>query len=375
MCKYYSKLKIVLLFVLTGFFIFSFSCVSFAEDSTSFYNNENDFSVELNEEAKDIMSQIGIEDADYDELMSLSPRRIISYIIDLLKGEIKTPFITAGAVLAIAALITVIGSFVKGQSSADSINTMIGSFLIISVVSVPVSNVLTAAASSVKLTSEFMLSYIPALAGIVSASGMPLTSAAYSAGTIGLAEIIMQLCSKFFFAIISIILSMVFLSSLYNNFNSEKIIGLFKKFITVALSLLAVVFVGMITIKGNLASSADSVAIKGIKLIAGNAIPIVGGAVGDAYTSILGSMTLIKNTVGSFGIIAICIINIPIVAELLLWYFAINICSVFCEILGNQNGKKILDGISSAVVLVNTITIFSAVIFILATGVVVSLKG
>lgn len=365
----------VLLAVLILLFIFSFSVNSFAEEGTSYSEYESELSVELNEDAKDIMSQIGIENADYDELMNLSPRRIISYIIDLLKGEIKTPLLTVGMVLSIATLITIIGAFVKKQSSVDSINTMIGSFLIISVVAVPISNVLTAAASSVKLTAEFMLSYIPALAGIVSASGMPLTSAAYSAGTIGLAEIIIQLCSKFFFSIISIILCMVFLSSLSNNFSSEKIISLFKKIITVSLSILAGVFVGMITIKGNLASSADSVAIKGVKLIAGNAIPIVGGAVGDAYTSILGSMTLIKNTVGSFGIIAVCAINIPIIAEMLLWYFAINICSVFCEILGNQNEKKILDGISSAVVLVNTITIFSAVIFILTTGVIISLKG
>lgn len=373
MRKHHFKLKIASLLALVIILIFAFPVTTFAVEED--YSYANDFADELNDGANEIMSQIGIENADYDELMNLSPRRIISYIIDLLKGEMKTPLLTVGAVLAIITLITVISSFVKDKTSADSVYTMIGSFLIISVVSVPISNALSAAASSVKLTAEFMLTYIPALAGVVSASGMPLSSAAYSAATIGLAEVIMQLCSEFFLGIISIILCMVFLSSVSDNFNSEKIIGLFKKFITVVMSVLATVFVGMITIKGNLASSADSVAIKGVKLIAGNVIPIVGGAVGDAYTSVLGSMTLIKNTVGSFGIIAICVINIPVIAELLLWYFAVNICSVFCDILGNSNGKKILDGISSALVLVNTITIFSAVIFILSTGVVISLKG
>lgn len=98
--------------------------------------------------------------------------------------------------------------------------------------------------------------------------------------------------------------------------------------------------------KGALASSADSVSVKGIKLLAGNTIPIVGGAIGDAYTSVLGSLNLIKGTVGAFGIFAIAAVNIPVITEMLLWMIAVNICSALCGLLGEENAAKVLDGVS-----------------------------
>ena len=131
----------------------------------------------------------------------------------------------------------------------------------------------------------------------------------------------------------------------------------------------------VVTIKGALASSADSVSVKGIKLLAGNTIPIVGGAIGDAYTSVLGSLNLIKGTVGAFGIFAIAAVNIPVITEMLLWMIAVNICSALCGLLGEENAAKVLDGVSGVLSLTNTITVFSAVVFILSTGIILSLRS
>ena len=106
----------------------------------------------------------------------------------------------------------------------------------------------------------------------------------------------------FFVPLTGLIMMVTLLSSVSDNVNSAKIISLLKKIISIVLGVLSTVFVGLVTIKGALASSADSVSVKGIKLLAGNTIPIVGGAIGDAYTSVLGSLNLIKGTVGAFGI-------------------------------------------------------------------------
>ena len=165
------------------------------------------------------------------------------------------------------------------------------------------------------------------------------------------------------------------LSSVSDNVNSAKIISLLKKIISIVLGVLSTVFVGLVTIKGALASSADSVSVKGIKLLAGNTIPIVGGAIGDAYTSVLGSLNLIKGTVGAFGIFAIAAVNIPVITEMLLWMLAVNISSALCGLLGEENATKVLDGVSGVLSLTNTITVFSAVVFILSTGIILSLRS
>jgi len=209
----------------------------------------------------------------------------------------------------------------------------------------------------------------------VAASGMTLTSASYSALELAAAEAVSQLSSMFFVPLTGLIMMVTLLSSVSDNVNSAKIISLLKKIISIVLGVLSTVFVGLVTIKGALASSADSVSVKGIKLLAGNTIPIVGGAIGDAYTSVLGSLNLIKGTVGAFGIFAIAAVNIPVITEMLLWMIAVNICSALCGLLGEENAAKVLDGVSGVLSLTNTITVFSAVVFILSTGIILSLRS
>ena len=240
----------------------------------------------------------------------------------------------------------------------------------------PLASTLSSAASSIALTADFMKGYIPVFAGTVAASGMTLTSASYSALELAAAEAVSQLSSMFFVPLTGLIMMVTLLSSVSDNVNSAKIISLFEKRLFRLFSVfLSTVFVGLVTIKGALASSADSVSVKGIKLLAGNTIPIVGGAIGDAYTSVLGSLNLIKGTVGAFGIFAIAAVNIPVITEMLLWMIAVNICSALCGLLGEENAAKVLDGVSGVLSLTNTITVFSAVVFILSTGIILSLRS
>lgn len=238
----------------------------------------------------------------------------------------------------------------------------------------PLASTLSSAASSIALTADFMKGYIPVFAGTVAASGMTLTSASYSALELAAAEAVSQLSSMFFVPLTGLIM-MVTLCHPFRQCKFRENNIAFEKIISIALGVLSTVFVGLVTIKGALASSADSVSVKGIKLLAGNTIPIVGGAIGDAYTSVLGSLNLIKGTVGAFGIFAIAAVNIPVITEMLLWMIAVNICSALCGLLGEENAAKVLDGVSGVLSLTNTITVFSAVVFILSTGIILSLRS
>ena len=208
-----------------------------------------------------------------------------------------------------------------------------------------------------------MKGYIPLFAGTVAASGMTLTSASYSALELAAAEAVSQLSSMVFRPVNRAYYDGYAFVIRFGQCKFRENNITFEKIISIVLGVLSTVFVGLVTIKGALASSADSVSVKGIKLLAGNTIPIVGGAIGDAYTSVLGSLNLIKGTVGAFGIFAIAAVNIPVITEMLLWMIAVNICSALCGLLGEENCGKVLDGVSGVLSLTNTITVFSAVVF------------
>ena len=165
------------------------------------------------------------------------------------------------------------------------------------------------------------------------------------------------------------------LNGIESKFSFDSIAACFKKLIQITLGVFSAVFTGLLAIKGSLAASGDSVTVKGIKTLVGSTVPIVGSALGDSLTSVLGSISLIKSTVGIFGILVIALINVPVVLDLLLWHFAISFSAAVSGTLGLTSIKKMLDGIAATVSLVNVFVIFTAFLFIVSTGIILQFRG
>ena len=220
-----------------------------------------------------------------------------------------------------------------------------------------------------------MLAYIPFFTGIISASGQPITSFAYSSVVLVFAEILVKGTDAFIIPLISVMTCLNVYSSLNGRLDLSKITSAVKKTITVALSVAATVFVGLINIKGNLATSADSLAIKGVKAASGSVIPIIGGVMGDALGAVLGSFSLIKSVFGVFGIIAVAVTVLPSIIELLLWFFFLSFSSAVCSSFDNGVCARVLETVCSMISIINTFLIFVATVFILTTGTVLSLRS
>ena len=70
-----------------------------------------------------------------------------------------------------------------------------------------------------------------------------------------------------------------------------------------------VIFLGVLSIGGGLASNVDVLSSKVTKTVIQNAVPVVGKLISDASDSIIGSIRLTKSAVGTIGIIIIFIIT------------------------------------------------------------------
>ena len=62
-----------------------------------------------------------------------------------------------------------------------------------------------------------------------------------------------------------------------------------KTIVTWSLGFLMSVFIGVISIQSIVSSAADGLTTKTTKYVVSNFVPIVGGAVSDAYATVLGS--------------------------------------------------------------------------------------
>ena len=93
------------------------------------------------------------------------------------------------------------------------------------------------------------------------------------------------------------------LCSVTGNDALEEFAGLFSKVHKTLLSFSMSLFAGILGISSFAAASFDNLAARGVKFAISASVPVVGGSISEAMSSVAGSAMLLKNAVGLGGVI------------------------------------------------------------------------
>ena len=239
----------------------------------------------------------------------------------------------------------------------------------------PLLNVFSHAAAALSRTSDFMLGFTGIYGGILAASGS-LTGAAVWQGSMALAcEISMEIATKLLFPLLSLCLVMSITDAVNPDISLSGLIGAVQKLTAWILGLLMALFLGLLSVQTIITSAADRAGTKAAKFVISGAVPIVGGAVSDAYAAVLGSMGVLRSSVGVTGIILVVSILAPILLELGLYRAAVLCTGAVAELfdvpplvrLFRNAGSVLSAGFSAAVSI--------AVLFVFSAAVTLSLGG
>lgn len=293
---------------------------------------------------------------------------------DIVRGSFKKPIKDMVIIAGVVVLVGLIKGTAAAENFSEPLNIVIGCAVAITVFASS-AGVISQGMSAVETTSDFMLALIPVLAGIITAAGNPTLALTYGSFAMAAAQaaaqtagnIIMPLCGAFSAFGVS--------ASLSPELKLIKLADMIKKLTIGVLSFVAAAFSAVLGLKSLLAGSADTLASKGIKLALSSAVPIVGGALSDAYSSIIGSVSLLKSTVGVFGVIAVVMIDLPVVLQLTARIILLKLLGVLSSSMGDDTTGEVLDTLSSALTVINAAVIFTAALFIISTGIVISVKA
>ena len=326
---------------------------------------------EVDSQTKDYLNELGIDELTFKELFDLSPTRVIEFLIEISFNSGIQVFQSIIKIIAILFIIAISSAFLKESDRIHNIICFVGILTVLSLVLVLISRMITDVSTGIKTSMIFVNSYIPVMTAIIIASRNPGLAITYNSFSIFLSSIITTVADKVFLPCISAILSFNILSSFsFENFR-ERIVAGFRRCIVVILALFSTVYTGLLTTQSILASSSDSIALRGIKFISGAFVPVVGAGVGDALSSVFSSFVIMKNTLGVFVIIVIILINLPVMVELLIWYFSLQLCSVISSMLGINNITDTLDSLSSVISILNIILFFVTFVLVISTGVII----
>lgn len=373
-----SKRCFVLMSIIIGMFVFSFW--SYAQSQTIYdeqmkSSGAEDLIETLTDEQKDLLSGLGIESVDFASLFSADPHKVFDIFFEVLSDNYQSPLKSAGSVLVMIVALNIASQFI---SSDDKTNQVIFNFGVLSIslcLLVPLSACIARVVSAIGLTADFMKALLPVLACVLTVSGNPTAALSYNSLCFAAAQIVTQIADGFIKPIIQIILSLSVMSGINDSINFEKTVSFVKKTVVFILSFISTVFVALLSLKGALANAADTVAVRGIRFLIGNSIPVVGGAVSDAYNSIIGTLLMVKNTVAVFAVAAIGVINLPVIAECVCWIFALNLLSAFSDIFSLKKISSMLASVASSVTLLTVSLVMVVIVFVLSIGLIMLIKG
>ena len=78
---------------------------------------------------------------------------------------------------------------------------------------------------------------------------------------------------------------------------------------------------------------------------------------------------------GVFGVIAVVMIDLPVVLQLTARIILLKLLGVLSSSMGDDTTGEVLDTLSSALTVINAAVIFTAALFIISTGIVISVKA
>jgi stage III sporulation protein AE len=139
-----------------------------------------------------------------------------------------------------------------------------------------------------------------------------------------------------------------------------------KKTVMIVISIFTMIFSFVLGTQTVLAKSADSLGLKVVRLALGSFVPIIGGTLSEALTTVKEGFSVIRSAAGITGILIILSLVLPTAVSLCVNSLILSFCHMTAEILGCSDSAKIIQGIKSVLTVLSTIVYATTLLFVIA---------
>lgn len=333
------KLKSFSVFILSLFIAIAFS-VNVAAESSDYGISELYDAVP--DSAKEFIDDKDIT-PDGGGITELKIEDVVDYIGELIAENVKQPVAMLTSLLAVIILSSVFNGLKNSNNSsvsqAFSLISALSSAIIISSV---ISDILDGINTAITSAANFMLTYIPVLAGVIAVGGHASTAAVFSSVMMISIEILTQITANILFPMTSCLIGISAAGGLNKDLKIDKLGDGLKKVIIWGLGFIMTVFIGFLTLQSNIAASADSVGLRAARFAVSTSVPFVGGAVSDALSTVKTSLEVLKSGIGSFGIVIGCCVLFPVLINALCYKFFLFIAGVLSEVFDSEDTLRMI---------------------------------
>ena len=298
--------------------------------------------------------------------------KIFRSLCSLVREKLTGPLKALAALLGILVLCRLAGCL--GEGDASDAAARIGCLACGVAAAPPLLGLITRCGAVAESASAFLLASVPAYTALLTVSGGAAAGGGYSFLTLGAGSLLPLLTSGVLLPLCRVFLALS-LSAGAAGVKVQKLAQSLYGFVKWLLAAAVTLFSGILSVQTILNTQMDAAANKTMKLLASSAIPIVGGALGDALGAIHSSVQVVRSGAGAFGMLAALCLFAPAIIEAALWAGVWSLGQIAGDLCGVPGASSLLGACACAAKLILAVLCSLCVVLLTCAGVVLFAKG
>ncbi len=362
-------MKRILLVITVVFIFFMLSPKAFAQESIY-----EDIFDALSDDVYDLMDKFGVNEGLYESFNEVSPERVFGTVKDVFFSEIKDPLAAFGILLALIVITSVIQGFLPEKNGFSEMGKCIALMCIMFSVINFTSEIFMNSTSALTALRDFMLVLIPVFASILSFSGNPSLALSFNSVAFSFGEAVTFLFESILPVLASLLICLSVASCLSPFMKLDGISRTVSKAVNLFMAFCAGIFVAVLSVRGVIAGASDTVAIRGVRFLVGNTVPIVGSALGEALNSVIAGFSLIKNTAGMLGVAAVLVTALLPLIRIGIWKGILYCTALISDIFDNKEIKSFSECISGVLSVLFGAVLFTVFVYIICIAIMITVS-
>ena len=328
-------------------------------------------------ETLDLLDRIGIDSFDPGAYTGIRPENVADNLLLLLNKSSAGPIRAAAVLLGIVLLYALIESMRQAvkEETVSKVYGVICAFAACAALIIPVAGCIKNVARAAESSTVLMLSFVPVFAGIMLVSGQAVTAASYQSAMLFAVELISIAATELIVPLMTVSLALSATGSVTPDLKLGAAGGLINKSCGWLLGIAATVFTGLMAVQGLISAAADDLTTRTVKFSLGAFVPVVGSALGEALNTVRGCLSLLKSTLGGFGVIAIALIALPPIIECVIWLITLGFLNMAAEMFSLSSVSALFKAVQGVLKTLVAVLLSCSMFMIVATTVVTLAGG
>lgn len=235
----------------------------------------------------------------------------------------------------------------KGQQLQRCV-TMSGALAIVLLAAGDLNRMIGLGGETIRAMNDFSKVLLPMLGMACAASGNVSSAAVREVATTFFADLLISSIHHLLVPLVYIYIGAVAAHAVLGEASLKTIAAGIKKGIVWGLTILLTLFTAYLSFSGVISGTADAAAVKMTKFAISGAVPVVGGILSNAASTVLLGAAMMKNMIGVFGMLAVLAFCIVPFIQIGMQYLLYKAAAFFAAMIDHAGLSAVIDQIGGA---------------------------